>query len=83
MFVSERRSGLPTDAGRTLLVDDTSVLLSSVDPSPTTVRQETAIVSDGGIGGRIVSLVKELSCSRRPEAAAASPEAAADPTVND
>lgn len=62
--VSDREFGQGDDPGRTLLVDDASVLLSTVKRSLPTVQEETAIVSRGGVGSRIGSMVREVSRSR-------------------
>lgn len=82
--VSDRQFGTADAAGRTLLVDDTSVLLSTVEQSLPTVQEETAIVSSGGVGARIVSMVEEISRSRRRElAASAASSTDRDTTAND
>ena len=66
--VSDREFGRgDDDTGRTLLVDDASVLLSTVERSLPTVREETAIVSRGGVGSRIGSMVRGISRSRHRE----------------
>lgn len=62
-FVSTRDG--ESTLGRTLLVDDRSVLLSVIDEPLPTVQEETAVVSNGGVGTRIVSLVEDISAARR------------------
>jgi sugar-specific transcriptional regulator TrmB len=51
--------------GRTLLVDDSAVLLSVIEEPLPTVQEETAVVSNGGVGTRIASLVDDVSQLRR------------------
>lgn len=51
--------------GRTLLVDDSSVLLSVIEEPLPTVQEETAVVSNGGVGTRIVSIVEDISRIRQ------------------
>ncbi|WP_158205206.1 TrmB family transcriptional regulator [Halomarina oriensis] len=70
VFVSTREDG--TTLGRTLLVDDHAVLLSVIDEPLPTVQEETAVVSDGGVGTRIASLVEDVSKVRRNELVAES-----------
>ncbi|MFD1511785.1 TrmB family transcriptional regulator [Halomarina rubra] len=63
VYTSSREDG--RNLGRTLLVDDSSVLLSVIEEPLPTVQEETAVVSNGGVGTRIVSLVDDVSQSRR------------------
>ena len=81
VFTSSR-SGERT-VGRTLLVDDQSVLLSVIDEPLPTVQEETAVVSNGGVGTRIVSLVEDVSHARRAPAATDSPARVDAPNVDD
>jgi sugar-specific transcriptional regulator TrmB len=63
LFTSSREGD--RTLGRTLLVDDRSVLLSVVEEPLPTVQEETAVVSNGGVGTRIASLVEDVSRVRR------------------
>jgi sugar-specific transcriptional regulator TrmB len=69
VFVSDRRPSTGSTAavatGRTLLVDGRSVLLSAAGTTAPPADGERAIVSEGRIGGRIASLVGEVSHARR------------------
>ncbi|MFC7155694.1 TrmB family transcriptional regulator [Halomarina halobia] len=64
VFVTSRPA-LGTDRraiGRTLLVDDAAALLSSIEDD---AARETAVLSTGGLGSRLVSLVHEVSSADR------------------
>ncbi|WP_254543218.1 TrmB family transcriptional regulator [Halomarina pelagica] len=64
VFVTDR-SPDGGGVGRTLLVDDDSVLLSSIDDETAAGGMETAILGTGGLGSRLGSLVRGGSASTR------------------
>ncbi|MFC6836615.1 TrmB family transcriptional regulator [Halomarina ordinaria] len=81
VFVTDRSDADDPDGeppGRTLLVDGESVLLSSIERESPTVSSETAVMGTGGVGSRLVSMLQEVSQSRRH---VATPGTAAFPDV--